>query len=66
MINIMTLLYFTQILIIGMTLLTAWKYGKLKHSATYLAVAVNLYTCFIEPIGKSLRVQELLEAVIQG
>ena len=40
-INIMLPVYFTQILIIGMLLLGALKYGKLKHPATYLALAVK-------------------------
>ena len=65
-INIMTPLYFTQILIIALVLISAKKYGKLNHPATYLAVGVNLFTCFLQPIGKSEVVQTFLETVIKG
>ncbi len=65
-IDIMSALYFTQVIIIGLLLFAAWKYNKLKHPATYLAVAVNLFTCFLEPLGKSEVVQIFLETVIKG
>lgn len=65
-INIMSSLYFTQMLIIGMALLMAWKYEKLKHPATYLVVAVNLFNLLVEPIGKSEVVQSFLQAIIKG
>lgn len=64
-INIMLPMYFTQVLIIGMILLAAWKYKKLKHPATYLAVLVNVYTCFLEPLGRSPVVEAFLRAVIK-
>ncbi|MEB2777398.1 hypothetical protein SYJ56_18940 [Algoriphagus sp. D3-2-R+10] len=65
-IDIMLPIYFTQILIIGMLLLGAWKYGKLKHTATYLALGVNLFIFLLEPLGKSETVQMLLKIVIKG
>lgn len=65
-INIMASLYFTVALIIGMALLIAWKFGKLKHPATYLIVAVNLFNCLVEPIGKTEAVQTFLQAIIKG
>ncbi|MES2795637.1 MAG: hypothetical protein V4683_06720 [Bacteroidota bacterium] len=65
-INIMNPIYFTQVLIVGMLLLGAWKYGKLKHPATYLAVGVNLFIFLLEPIGKSIQVQMFLIALIKG
>lgn len=65
-IDIMAPIYFTQIIIIGLILLTAWKYRKLKHPGTFLAVGVNLYTCLLEPIGKSEHVQTFLETIIKG
>lgn len=65
-INIMPPLYFTQFLIISLIILAAWKYKKIKHPATYLAVGINLYTCFLEPIGRSAAVQTFLETVIKG
>ena len=65
-INIMLPIYLTLVLIIGMLFLMAWKYGKLKHPATYLAVAINLSMFLLEPIGKSENVQLFLKAVIKG
>ena len=65
-IDIMSSLYFTEGLIIAMLLLGAWKYGKLKHPATWLAVAVNVFNLFLEPIGRSEAVQSFLKALIKG
>jgi hypothetical protein len=65
-IDIMAPIYLTQIIIIGLVLLAAKKYGKLKHPATFLAVGVNVYTCFLAPIGKSETVQAFLEMFIKG
>lgn len=65
-IDIMAPIYFTQILIIGMVILAAWNYKKLKHPGTWLAVGINLYTCFLEPLGKSEFVQTFLETVVKG
>ena len=65
-IDIMMPLYFTEMLIVGMVLLAAWKYDKLKHPATYLAVGINLFNCFLEPLGKSETVQVFLETIIKG
>lgn len=65
-IDIMMPLYFTQALIIGMILLGAWKYQKLKHPATFLAVGVNLFILFMEPIAKSVALQEFLKKMIKG
>lgn len=59
-IDIMIPLDITQILVIGMILLGAWKYKKMKHPATYLALFVNLFIFLLEPIGKSEQVQALL------
>jgi hypothetical protein len=65
-INIMVPLYYTQILIIGMLLLGAFKFGKLKHPATYLALGVNLFILLLEPIGRSENMQMFLKALIKG
>jgi len=65
-IDIMLPIHVTQVLIIGMLLSAAWKYGKLRHPATYLAVGVNFFIFFLEPIGKSEAVQSFLETVIKG
>jgi hypothetical protein len=59
-------LYYTQILIIGMLLLGAFKFGKLKHPATYLALGVNLFILLLEPIGRSENMQMFLKALIKG
>ncbi len=65
-INIILPIYYTQILIIGMILIVAWKYGKLKHPATFLALGVNLFNFMLEPIGRSENMQLFLKALIKG
>ncbi|WP_436516033.1 hypothetical protein [Ekhidna sp. To15] len=65
-IEIITPVYLSQTIIVALILLAAWKYQKLKHPATYLAIAINIMCCFIAPIGKSETVQKLLEAMIKG
>lgn len=64
-INIIFPIYLTEILIIGMLLLGAWKYSKLRHPATYLALGVNLFNFLIEPIGRSEIVQMFLKVMIK-
>lgn len=65
-INIMIPGYYTQLVIIVMLLLGAWNYSKLKHPATYLAVSVNIFILFLEPIGKSEMVQQFLKVLVKG
>jgi hypothetical protein len=65
-IDIMIPIYASQFIIIAVLLLGAWKYNKLKHPATYLAIGVNLFVLFLEPIGKSTAVQELLKTMVKG
>ncbi|MEJ8844316.1 hypothetical protein WG954_18115 [Lacibacter sp. H375] len=65
-IDIMAPMYPTQAIIITMLLLAAWKYDKLKHAATYLALGVNLFILLLEPIGKSEAVQTFLKTMIKG
>jgi hypothetical protein len=65
-INIMISLYITQVVIIAMLLLGAWKYKKLKHPATYLALGVNLFIFLLEPLGRSATVQMFLKTVVKG
>lgn len=65
-INIMTPIYITQFLIIAMILLGAWKYKKLKHPATYLALAVNIFIFLLEPIGRSAGLQQFFKTMIKG
>jgi hypothetical protein len=65
-VNIMAPLYLTNVLILSMIFLTAWKYGKFKHPATWLAVAVNLFNFLLEPIGRSETVQSFLKTLLKG
>jgi hypothetical protein len=65
-VDIMFPLYLSLISIITMIFLAAWKFDKLKHPATYLAVAVNIFNFFIEPLGKSPAVQAFLKSMITG
>jgi hypothetical protein len=65
-INIMLPLYITQLLILAMILVAAGKYAKWKHPATWLAVGVNLFIFFLEPLGRSKTVQSFLESILKG
>lgn len=65
-VNIMTPIYLTQAIIIGMLLLGAWKYKKLKHPATFLAMGVNLFIFLLEPLGRSETVQQFLKSFVKG
>ncbi len=65
-VDIMFPLYITQVIIIGMLLLGAWKFETLRHPATYLALAVNLFIFLLEPIGRSETVQMMLKTVVKG
>lgn len=65
-IDIMLPIYPTQAVIIAMLLIAAWKYDKLKHPATYLALGVNLFILLLEPIGRSEAVQSFLKTMIKG
>lgn len=56
----------TQAIILLLLLLTAWKFKKLKHPATYLALGINIFIFFLEPIGKSTGVQTFLKTILQG
>lgn len=65
-VNIMIPIYFTQVLIIGLLLLGAWRYKKLKHPATYIAAGINLFIFLLEPLGRSEAIQLFLKAVVKG
>ncbi|QNA42935.1 hypothetical protein [Lacibacter sediminis] len=65
-IDIMAPIYIAQGMIIAMLLIAAWKYNKLKHPATYLAMGVNMFIFLLEPIGKSEAVQTFLKTMIKG
>ena len=63
-VDIMFPLYMAQLAILGLIAAAAWKFGTLRHPATYLAVAVNVFTLFLEPLGRSATVQAFLRTVI--
>ena len=58
--------YITQAIILILILIAAKIYNKLKHPATYLAILINIYCLFVEPIGKSEAVQRFFETIIKG
>lgn len=66
LIDIMLPLYITEAIIIGLILLGAWKYKKMRHPATYLAIAVNFFNLLLEPLGRSETMQALLQKIIKG
>jgi hypothetical protein len=49
-----------------MTLLAAWRYHKLRHPATWLAIGVNAFIFLLEPLGRSEGIQGILRAIIKG
>ena len=65
-VDIMFPLYLTQMLILGMILFAAYKYEKLRHPGTYVAVGVNLFIFLLEPLGRSETVQSVLRTLIKG
>ena len=65
-INIMAPIYPTQAIIIGMLLAGAWKFKKLRHPATFLAIGVNLFVLLLEPLGRSESIQNFLKLMIKG
>ena len=66
LIDIMKPIYLCQFIIILMIVLAAWKYRKLKHAATWLAIAVNLFNVLLEPLGRSESMQEFLKTIVKG
>jgi hypothetical protein len=65
-VDIIMPIYLTEGLIIIMILVAAYYYDKLKHPATFLAIGVNVFNCFLEPLGKSEVVQSFLKSVVKG
>jgi len=64
-VNNMSVLYMTSFIIIALGLMTAWKYRKLKHPATYLILGVNFFNCLVGIIGRNETIQILLENIIK-
>ena len=65
-IDMMLPAYACQIIILAMIVFAAWKFGTLRHPATYLAMAVNIFVFFLEPIGRSETVQAVIRSLIKG
>ncbi len=65
-IDIMFPIHISVGIIIALLLLSAWKYKKLTHPATYLALGVNVFLFFLEPIGRSETVQAFLKQLVKG
>ena len=57
-------LYLTQVIIIGIALLFAWRFDKIKHPATWLAVGANATLFVMEPIARAPAVQEFWRTMI--
>ncbi|MBC2838620.1 hypothetical protein [Robiginitalea sp. SC105] len=58
--------HFTSVFIIILIVIAAWKYKKLKHPATILALAVNFFNFLLEPIGRSSAFRSFIDLVIKG
>lgn len=65
-IDIMAPLYLTQFIIIAFVVAAAFKYDTLRHPATFLAISVNLFNVFLEPLGRSEMIRSFLNAVIKA
>lgn len=65
-IDIMLPAYACQLLILGMIVGAAWKFGTLRHPATYLAMGVNVFVFLLEPLGRSESVQLVIRSLIKG
>jgi hypothetical protein len=62
-VTIMPPIYVAQVLIIGLTMLFAWRFRALRHPATWLAVGANSFILFMEPLGRMAVAQEALRTV---
>lgn len=56
----------SQFIIIFLLMVSAWKYDKLKHPATYWALGINVYCLFIFQIGETKWVQDVLNTLLKG
>ena len=63
---VMTPIYWSQAVIVLMVVAAAAFLNKLRHPATYLAIAANVAVCFMQPLGQSRILQEALQAVIKA
>lgn len=59
-------IYVSEVIIFMLIFWAAWKFRMLKHQATWLAIGVNVFNLFVEPIGRSPAIQEFLKSWIKG
>ena len=59
-------LYLTTAIILALLFWAAKRYGRFNHPATLLALGVNLFNLFFEPLGKSEWLQGGLQMMIKG
>lgn len=57
-------MYICQAFIVAMALLFAWRFGKLRHPATWLAVGANAGMILLMPVAQSPAVHEFWRSVI--
>jgi hypothetical protein len=57
-------MYICQAFIVTMALLFAWRFGKLRHPATWLAVGANAGMILLMPVAQSPAVQEFWRNLI--
>ena len=62
---VMSPVYLSQSIIIAMVFAAAVYLNKLRHPATYLAVAANTAVLFLEPLGRSAVLEGVLRAIIK-
>jgi hypothetical protein len=65
-VDIMFPLYVTELVIISMVIIAAFRYNKLKHPATWVAIGINVLNLFLEPLGRNESVQLFLKTIIKG
>ena len=53
-------------IILAMIVAAAFKYEKLRHPATYLAIGVNVFNFLLEPLGRSEAIQQVLKTIVKG
>jgi hypothetical protein len=61
---VMSPIYVSQSIIIAMVFTAAAYLDRLRHPATYLAVAANSAALFLEPLGRSTMLEGVLRAII--
>ena len=54
----------TELIYLSIFLLFAYKFGKLKHLATYIGIALVIIRFLARPLGNMESVQEFLKAII--